>query len=727
MGAARLTAARTETESPAYAVVTIDGLQPDGDWGRESWLFSEAWWAGSVQPPPSLGLLRWMWTRGPLLIYWHFYLAAVTSQPEKVNDPSREKLGFGFFAYALAALCQCAVSIAILLWAIPIGRWRRALVNAVNKLTLVLGDSYVLLEQDIQRATLVERVRRSLDWLTERADRVAVIAHSQGAAIAHEVLQQTSSQNIRLCVTVGSGLEKLQFLRLVRQSREGVALAGLAVPLGVVSVSAFILAYLGWLDPVLVATGGVAALFAHVFVMHELDRVLGKYRSELLRRASGAALPCQEWIDLHSSHDVVPAHRGSLFEKRHFVTRCEIANERSFLHDHVTYFQPRSAFLPKIWRVLAQRLSTLRLFDESGNVRLEDYESAHGHYALILSFSRFATLTAPFIIDISAKDALYAFGGFIWKSINEDPLSQLFAPLRTLFRIVMSIVGTILPSNFLTVGYVFALVSVAGGAALWWIVFREAWRAHCAARWRMFCCGAGALTERSWKWRHKLNCAALSAAGILPVAVSILFISERAPQLIGDIIKFSLAIPFWMGAVFFAAAAPWASLPTDKPGALPARIFRHGVTFAFYSFLLLFLASVFWHDRQLAEKLSVGILLLLGPAWHIFAAYALRRALDRIWLAVVLAAPLIFTTAFCYTLSWLDMAGFLQERGALGLVPFFTRWELVGFTTYFFATLSVLTIALWTVRQRYAMPATDPRPNTAANSVPEAGAAIGPS
>jgi len=55
---ARLRAIRTEAESPAYAVATIAIPAPNPP--RERWIFCEAWWGDSVQPPVALKLLKWL-------------------------------------------------------------------------------------------------------------------------------------------------------------------------------------------------------------------------------------------------------------------------------------------------------------------------------------------------------------------------------------------------------------------------------------------------------------------------------------------------------------------------------------------------------------------------------------------------------------------------------------------------------------------------------------------
>lgn len=72
---------------------------------------------------------------------------------------------------------------------------------------------------------------RDLDWLQERCDKVAVIAHSQGAAIVHQALKEHERRSDRLTglVTLGQVISKLALIQRldwdteVRTARPGKA------------------------------------------------------------------------------------------------------------------------------------------------------------------------------------------------------------------------------------------------------------------------------------------------------------------------------------------------------------------------------------------------------------------------------------------------------------------------------------------------------------------------
>src|SRR5262249_22244674 len=102
---------------------------------------------------------------------------------------------------------------------IPIPKLRRGLSGLLLALTGSIGDSYVLIANPVQRAAAVSRVRRDLEWLARRCPHVAVVAHSQGAAIVHETLRRPQPPDVRLFVSFGSGLAKLEELSFVKTTR----------------------------------------------------------------------------------------------------------------------------------------------------------------------------------------------------------------------------------------------------------------------------------------------------------------------------------------------------------------------------------------------------------------------------------------------------------------------------------------------------------------------------
>jgi hypothetical protein len=120
-------------------------------------------------------------------------------------------MGVGAMSSVLLSAVLLALALAALL---PIPRIAAAVRWVVVRLSAILGDSYLLAHCPVQFAAMRERVAADLRWLQQRCDTVAVVAHSQGAAIAHQVLQDAGPDGgVRALVTMGQGISKLHLLQ----------------------------------------------------------------------------------------------------------------------------------------------------------------------------------------------------------------------------------------------------------------------------------------------------------------------------------------------------------------------------------------------------------------------------------------------------------------------------------------------------------------------------------
>lgn len=75
----------------------------------------------------------------------------------------------------------------------------------------------MLLTHPFEAASIVGQVRRNMRWLARRCKVIAVVAHSQGAALAHMALQGGFPGNMHLLFTFGSGLKKLKQIEYVQK------------------------------------------------------------------------------------------------------------------------------------------------------------------------------------------------------------------------------------------------------------------------------------------------------------------------------------------------------------------------------------------------------------------------------------------------------------------------------------------------------------------------------
>jgi hypothetical protein len=262
----------------------------------------------------------------------------------------------------------------------PIPSLRRMLLRVQQALAGTLGDCFVLAHSPIQRAAIVSHVRRDLEWLTSQGcEKIAVIAHSQGAAIAFKALctgvlkrfcetkavdSDSSASQFRetILITFGSGLAKLSELeRVLDRDRKlgwiaigGLALTGLSLEFfNVINVIPFVEPSkdLGVLCPFWgallwvsgVGSGAVARPSPDDFEPH---------------RNFGCDT---KWRDYYASHDPVP--NGPLFdEDQPFLKSENVHNFASMWRDHTSYWLNRDEFVPAVIRDLAE-LSQLPLLD----------------------------------------------------------------------------------------------------------------------------------------------------------------------------------------------------------------------------------------------------------------------------------------------------------------------------------------------------------------------------
>jgi hypothetical protein len=344
-----LAARSTETPSPAYVAFDAIGKKTDdGPIEREAWLFAEAWWGGIRHPPVSIDLLFWLFTRGPLVIFWHYLSRDQRLRGPRLPQLVKESLLTVPKAVVLATVVQLSTLVGIALWTIPIGPWRKGLAAAIRYLTLTLGDSFSLLEKDICRAAFVDRVASTIEWISQRASRIVVVAHSQGAAIASEALQKDGVPPIAHFISVGSGLEKLTFLQTVRRRRMGLlaaSLPGFLLCLGIVAT----------LGGRASAHAGKIAFVLALLVSFVLLIDFARYDSDIRKELGNFRRNFHRWTDVYATNDLVPMGENSMFNGTgwHHLTdsRREVVNERSYLADHNAYFRNTNEVLPLLWEL----------------------------------------------------------------------------------------------------------------------------------------------------------------------------------------------------------------------------------------------------------------------------------------------------------------------------------------------------------------------------------------
>ena len=325
---------------------------------RQRWLMAESWWAGSFAAPPFADLARWGFAVAPWTFGSHYgeRLRAAwrkrVSGWRRLTKPLAVAAAFLSLLAALAMSMGVIVALVVLLWVslIPLQRLRDAISTVQLRIAAFLGDSYVVVARRIEFAAILSKVRHDLNWLAERCARIAVVAHSQGAAMACHVVARDPGKT-GLLLTFGSGLRKLEQQRGLRARPQFVrggtfTIAGFLLtclsPMFVSRAIGMIGKGTQSLEEVAIFLAypavGVVLLMAGIwdFLHVEDPATISEMRQSLSDHKVS-------WKDFYASADPVP--NGSLAEKAETPKSVAITNFASVLRDHNGYWENRDVFV----------------------------------------------------------------------------------------------------------------------------------------------------------------------------------------------------------------------------------------------------------------------------------------------------------------------------------------------------------------------------------------------
>jgi hypothetical protein len=203
-------------KQPAHAEVAVGS--------RKKWLLAEAWWAPEVTPPKFRDFIRWVLPMFPWLAAEYAVAAGHrVYRPDpspSLHDRQPSWLEWGSLA-GLVWLASPLIAVVLMVVCLLLALLQRLPVigKRVSSLTVSLvkgvGDSYLFAHDAFARTAMVQRIRNDLDWLRAKGcDQVVIVAHSQGAALCHDMLRDNDGpKDIDLLVTVGSGVQRLNGFR----------------------------------------------------------------------------------------------------------------------------------------------------------------------------------------------------------------------------------------------------------------------------------------------------------------------------------------------------------------------------------------------------------------------------------------------------------------------------------------------------------------------------------
>jgi hypothetical protein len=215
-------------DEPAHT--TLRGQLPTEH--EVDWLLAESWWAETYRPPGPMAIAPWVWSVGKRVGKRQMsrFFSATEASLRTLDRLAQRNMGsasrytlyaaslplllalfvvgqvFGWIVLAVVRVFAFLGTLSLLpLSAIPPlrGAVRRAQLTITNG----VGDSWVLHRSPVGLDSMMTRIERDLEWLEQRAECVAVVAYSQGAVVAHQVLSaRPGPGNVRLFITYGSAL-----------------------------------------------------------------------------------------------------------------------------------------------------------------------------------------------------------------------------------------------------------------------------------------------------------------------------------------------------------------------------------------------------------------------------------------------------------------------------------------------------------------------------------------
>jgi hypothetical protein len=383
---ARLSSGGGEDYEPAQLTLEVPLGLSDGP-VHARWLLAESWWPALFTAPRFLELARWIWKVSTCLLVMQFvvpmrrHLSQAKAKKDSKN-PDHSIPWHSRLAHVAAALCylvlmsiagMLSVLVSLLLLALalaaklPIPQIDRAVRWTIVKISSTLGDIYVLAHCPVQYAAMRTKVAQDLRLLQRRCERVAVVAHSQGAAIAHQVLKDNDygkdSGNLRAFITSGQGISKMHLLQRMEWDPQYAAEAWwtrtlVTLGLACAGLPAFALLMSHWLSAAVFRALTTLAVSIPMIVGGLFIVALGVIRTTrklkaVVEQDLRLAPACTRfiWTDYYASAD--PVSNGSLTDPDSddctLPRPCnEIHNSGSLVTDHNGYLRNRDQFLSKL-------------------------------------------------------------------------------------------------------------------------------------------------------------------------------------------------------------------------------------------------------------------------------------------------------------------------------------------------------------------------------------------
>ena len=388
-------------------------------------LVAESWWADVFQPPGWWAFAKWLVWGVPFVIFRAAdHGISVIDTNEKLDDARSSKKWRDWARvpwYVAVRLLKNVVSVALVVVATVfllfggivalVPRLRIAILSAQRVLIRYLGDSYCLLTSPVCAEATVSQVERDLQWLEHEAtEKVAIVAHSQGAELVRSVVaRREAAPPIASLITFGAGIAKLRAVRRLHGRKwEALWAYVLRIVAAVITAGGPLLAVRADLSVSITVLVAIAALVVAGLLITRARRILQEIvrADELADDLGVGADKLERWLDFYATSDPVP--EGALpLEKLELTvaSSTRIANYRSPLRDHTCYAQNGEAFRPAVLAELAGLVDwTFRppamVVVHNSRERRERKTLALVSDRLALGLGAIAAVVLPYVFDV---------------------------------------------------------------------------------------------------------------------------------------------------------------------------------------------------------------------------------------------------------------------------------------------------------------------------------------
>lgn len=512
----------------AHALIRIT---PPTDGGPPAnWVVAESFWADVFRPATFTELASWGVFIGP----WAF-AAQVRGIIQRMETAAqvptwlRSALlpiiwvvaGAMFLLAAFVGLAVTVLALALVILAFTSVPFLADFARSAQRtLANGVGDAYVLTRSPIRFGAMSSQVRSDLEDLCRESRAVAVIAHSQGSAVAWHAIKHGLTDNpladspvaehLKLFLTYGQAVRKLTFMRLIAEmslTQHGIV-ASLGAGFALFAVAEYFVVGPG----ILMAITVLLAIVAEALLV---TRAIPAWRQSGTKIQADwdkvhAAAPGLEWLDLWASADPVPG--GPLDLDRRPISTYKIRNLASSILDHVVYWKNGTEFLAVVVTRLFQLGGPRQYaFELTDPVLLVSVMRRHARVLLLLAMR-------VLLAGAAAAGALQAWWTPGFSAGVMTFLGGLNLPLVDQFFDT--------PPDWLRslAGVIVVLVA----AVLAWAPFGAAWSFLAAADQDTYF--QGIMKRPLWDWRWWTLAAAVSATA---VGVGLLLVVLGDPALAG--------------------------------------------------------------------------------------------------------------------------------------------------------------------------------------------------